>query len=122
MQQSKELKAKKKVPIGENCASSVPRNPEVTNQTTPSNMASTDMFNIIQQIGSQMGFSPRPLVANTNYMPININNMFVATLGRKPSANDNANRVGLAKKPLNVVGPIGLSNVTLLVSLSGGIN
>lgn len=50
-------------------------------QETLSNMASTGMFNTIHPIGSQIGFNPRPLVADTSYMPADAINLFVTTLG-----------------------------------------
>jgi len=51
----------------------------------------------------------------------------VTTLGGKASVNDYANHVlpthaGLAKRPPNVVGPIGLPNVTSFVSPTRGVN
>lgn len=78
------------------------------------------MFNTIQLIGNQIRFIPRPLVANTSYMLANINNPFFVTLRRQAGANDYTNHVfpahlGLAKSSLNVVGPIGLPNVTSFV-------
>ena len=42
-------------------------------------MALAGMFNTVQLIGSQMGFIPRPLVANTIFMPTNVSNSFAAT-------------------------------------------
>ena len=65
------------------------------------------------------------MVANTSYMLVNVSNSFVATLGWQACANDYANQVfpahiGLARMPPNVVGHIGLPNVTLFIPFSRG--
>lgn len=96
-------------------------------QATLPNTTSTRMSNTVQPIGNQMGFILRALVAIMSYMPVNVGNLFATTFGGQADENDYANQVvpthvGLSKRPLNFVGPIGLPNMTSFVPPFGGIN